>query len=281
MSEMYGDSQCLPAGLFSLGVGSRVVFGITGECPQRILQSSANDHLLVFASEVDVSKVKVQLECQSHWMGKPVHLQCSRPSGTDVRKFGVIGSVCSPTIPKGCVLGNVSKEGDVSLEFPLFSGNSPPEEDEETFAQWRYAVENAKFTSSPNAIHSWIFKSLRNPAAQVARNQGVGASIKQILCSLNATYGNVLPFDLLMRQFLAISQEPQKSVTDYVVRLEKIFSTIRENYPQDLAMVDRPQHLRERFYQGLRKELHQKITPFYRDSSIPYMQLLRMAREIE
>ena len=46
-------------------------------------------------------------------------------------------------------------------------------------------------------------------------------------------------------------------------------------------MVDRPQHLRERFYQGLRKELHQKITPFYRESSIPYMQLLRMAREIE
>ena len=84
-----------------------------------------------------------------------------------------------------------------------------------------------------------------------------------------------------MRQILAISQEPQESVTDYVVRLEKIFSTIRENYPQDLVMVDRPQHLRERFYQGLRKELHQKITPFYRDSSIPYMQLLRMAREIE
>ena len=33
MSVMYGDSQCLPADLFSLGVVSRVVFGITGECP--------------------------------------------------------------------------------------------------------------------------------------------------------------------------------------------------------------------------------------------------------
>ena len=120
MSVMYGVSQCLPAGLFSSDVVSRVVFGITGECPQRIFQSSADDHLLVFASEVDVSKVKVQLECQSHWMGKPVHLHCSRPSGTDVRKFGVIGSVYSPTIAKGCVLGNASKEGDVSLELPFF-----------------------------------------------------------------------------------------------------------------------------------------------------------------
>ena len=149
MSVMYGESHCLPASLFSSDVVSRVVFGITGECPQRVFQSSTTDHLLVFASEVDISKIKVQLECQSHWMGKPVHLQCSRPSGTVVRKFGVIGSVHSPTIAKGCVLGNASKEGDVSLELPFFSGNPLPGEDEVTFAQWRYAVENAKFTSSP------------------------------------------------------------------------------------------------------------------------------------
>ena len=142
-------------------------------------------------------------------------------------------------------------------------------------------MESAKFTNSCFAIHSSIFRSLRNPAAQVAGNQGVVASIKQILSSLNATYGDVLPFDMLMRQFLYINQGSNEFVTGYVVRLEKIFSTMRENYPQELSMVDRPQHLRERFYQGLRKDLHQKMTPFYRDHNIPYMHLLRMAREIE
>ena len=70
-------------------------------------------------------------------------------------------------------------------------------------------------------------------------------------------------------------------MTNYVVRLEDIFSTIRENYPQQLSMVDKTQHLRERFYQGLKKEIHQKMTPFYRDEKIPYMQLLKIAREIE
>ena len=70
-------------------------------------------------------------------------------------------------------------------------------------------MENAKFTSSPSAIHSWIFRSLRSPAARVARNQGVGATIKEILSSLNATYGNVLPFDVLMRQFLEVCQDSQ------------------------------------------------------------------------
>ena len=46
-------------------------------------------------------------------------------------------------------------------------------------------------------------------------------------------------------------------------------------------MVDKTQHLRERFYQGLKKEIHQKMTPFYRDEKISYMQLLKIAREIE
>ena len=36
MSVLYGDSHCLPAGLFSPDIISRVVFGITGEFPQRV-----------------------------------------------------------------------------------------------------------------------------------------------------------------------------------------------------------------------------------------------------
>ena len=186
MSVLFGDSHCLPAGLFSPDLVSRVVFGITGECPQRIFQSSETDNLLVFAPETDISRVKVQLKCQSSWMGKPVHLQCVKPSGVEVRKFGVIGSIQSSAMAKGCLVGNICKEGDVSLELPFFSDNSTPGEDEVTFAQWKYAVENAKFTSSPTALHSWIFRSLRNPAAQVGRNQGIGASIKQILHRVGA-----------------------------------------------------------------------------------------------
>ena len=184
MSVVYGDSHCLPSGLFSPDLVSRIVFGITGECPQRVFQSSTTDNLLVFAPETDISRVKVQLECQSSWMGKPVHLHCPKPSGVHVKKFGFIDSVQSFAIAKGCLIGNVYREDDVSLELPFFIGNSPPEEEEVTFAQWKYVVENAKFTSSPTALHSWIFRSLRNPAAQVARNQGVGASISRFFLIL-------------------------------------------------------------------------------------------------
>ena len=75
-------------------------------------------------------------------MGKPVHLKCVRPSGNDVRKFGVVGSVHSAvTISKGIAVDHGVTEGDVSLELPFFCGNLPPEEDEVTLhnggMQWK------------------------------------------------------------------------------------------------------------------------------------------------
>ena len=84
MSVMYGDSHHLPAALFSPDLVSKVVVGVTGECPEKILTSPATDILLVFAPAADINRVKVQLECQFSWIGKPVHLKCKRPSGIDV-----------------------------------------------------------------------------------------------------------------------------------------------------------------------------------------------------
>ena len=103
----------------------------------------------------------------------------------------------------------------------------------------------------------------------------------KILSRLKNVYGNVFSFDELMRQFLNVFQHPYESVTDYVVRLEKAFATIRDNYPEKLEMVDKTQHLRERFYQGLKREIHQKLTPSYEDEEIPYVTLIKRARQLE
>ena len=91
MSLMYGDSHHLTVGLFGPEVVSRVVHGVTGECPEKILNSSNTDILLVFGPEADVNRVKVQLECQSSWMGKPIHPKCTRPSGTELKQFWCFG----------------------------------------------------------------------------------------------------------------------------------------------------------------------------------------------
>ena len=108
MRVLFGESHQLPAALFSPEVVSKVVVGVTEAYPDKILYSSVTDILLVYGSEIDINRVKVQLECLASWMGKPVHLQCVRPSGKELRKFGVVGIVQSPTtshrgilVPKG------------------------------------------------------------------------------------------------------------------------------------------------------------------------------------
>ena len=64
-------------------------------------------------------------------------------------------------------------EGDASLEWPFFSGKSTLECDEVNFSQWLSVVEGAQQSCSLAAIHAWIFRSVREPAAGVVRNLGV------------------------------------------------------------------------------------------------------------
>ena len=202
-----------------------------------------------------------------------------RPSGKDLRQFGVMGSIGPTPIPG--TNNHQGKEGDVALQLPFFNGNHPPGKDEVSFGQWLSAVEGAQLTGSSSALYCWISRSVREPAAQVLRNVSVGASIDTIVSSFKLKYGTVVTFDELMKRFLSVYQFPVESVTDYAVRLEKAFAEIRDNYPKQLGMVDKTQHLRERFYQGLRRRIHQKTTPWYGDGKISYMVLLKKARQLE
>ena len=102
-------------------------------------------------------------------------------------------------------------------------------------------------TSSPQALHSWIQRSVRETAVSLLTSIGVGASVDKILSSFKLAYGVVFSFDELMRKFLNVYQFATESVTDYVIRLEKAFALLRDNYPERLTMVDKTQHLRERF----------------------------------
>ena len=108
-------------------------------------------------------------------------------------------------------------------------------------------MEGAQQSFSLTTIYSWILRSVREPAVGVVRNLGVGAPLDMTLCHLKDVYGIVSSFDELMRQFLN------------VMKLEKLFAVIRDNYLKELAMVDKGQHLRERFHQGITKEIHQKL----------------------
>ena len=86
-------------------------------------------------------------------------------------------------------------------------------------------------TSSPTAVHNCIVRSVREPATSNVRSLDIGASIDDILNRLKTVYRNLSSFDELMRQFLNVLQSPYESVNDFVLRLEKAFAAIRDNYP--------------------------------------------------
>ena len=65
-------------------------------------------------------------------MGKPVYLKCTRPSGTNLKQFVVMGTIVSPAKVKGY---HLKREADASLELPFISGKTTPECDEENFSQ--------------------------------------------------------------------------------------------------------------------------------------------------
>ena len=278
MNVLYGESCQLPTTLFSPNLVGRVLVEVTGEYPEKVLYSSATDILLVYGSDVDINRVKVQLESLASWMGKPVHLECTRPSGKELRKFGVIGSVQPPSTP---TQQTQVPKGDTALQLPFFSGNTPPGKNEVPFSHWLSAVEGARLTSSSQALHSWIQRSVREPAASLLRSVGIGTSLDKILSSFKLAYGNVFSFDELMKRFLSVYQFATGSVTDYVVRLEKAFALLRDHYPEQLTMVDKTQHLRERFYRGLRPEIHQRLQSPYETEGTPYVTLLKRARQLE
>ena len=200
MSVVYGESYHLPATLFGPELVKQVVVGVTGECPEKIFHSSSSDILLVYGPKVDLNKIRVQLEYLASWLGKPVKIKCVRPSGVELKKFGVMGALPSPTSSQG----GGALLGDAALELPSFSGKDPPDEEEVTFDHWLSMVEVARTTSSPRALHDWIQRSVKEPAASLLRSLGKGVAIDKILSSFKLAYGNVLSFDELMKDFLNI-----------------------------------------------------------------------------
>ena len=153
----------------------------------------------MFSPKADINRVKVQLECQASGMGKPIHLQCVRPSSKDLRQFGVMGSI-GPTPTPG-TNNHQGKEDDATLQLSFFSDNHPPGKDKVSFGQWLSAVERAQLTKSSSALFCWISRSVREPAAQVLRNVSIGISIDTIMFSFKLKYGTVVTFDELMKSF--------------------------------------------------------------------------------
>lgn len=80
-------------------------------------------------------------------------------------------------------------------------------DDEVDFPQWKYHAKHAQQYFSPEAVRTWIYKSLRGAALQTVLNLDEGTPTIQIL-SMNLwfKYGSILSFDDLMKTYLNVAQ---------------------------------------------------------------------------
>ena len=200
-------------------------------------------------------------------MGRTVKAQCHKPSGTELQSFGVKGIIESLP-PEDKQIENLYGNADQTLHIPYFSASSTPAEDEVDLTQWVYHVKQAQQHCSSEVVRAWIYRSLRGAALLTVINLGEGIPTAQILYRLCLKYSSVSTFDDLMKAYLGIAQRPIELVTDYVVRLEHSYSRLCSEYPQRFDRNSQTQHLRKRFYQGLRREIQSRMTPSYNDNRV-------------
>ena len=112
-------------------------------------------------------------------------------------------------------------------------------------------------------------------------NLGEFIPTSQILSRLCLKYGSVSTFNDLMKVYLDLAQRPTESKTDYVVRLESSYSRLCSEYHQRFDCNSQTQHLRERFYQGLKREIQSRIAPSYNDNRVSYLTLIMQVRQLD
>ena len=172
-----------------------------------------------------------------------------------------------------------SPQGE-ALRISTFSGLTPPGKNEATFAQWIHEVRDAQARSPEPTIRNWISRSLRGPPADVVRNLGPQATVKDILHKLETMHGAVAPFDVMMKKLFSLSQERAETVTNYAIRLETTIASIHQDHPYQMTLAYMEASKRDRFFQGLKRSYRDSLRYLY-DTGAPYETILRAARKTE
>ena len=93
-------------------------------------------------------------------------------------------------------------------------------------------------------------------------------------------HGTVSPYDVMMRKLFSITQAKMEKVNHFATQLESTVADIRKNHAPKMNKASSEDHLRDRFYQGLRKNYRDCLRYLY-DTGAMYTQILKAARMAE
>ena len=130
---------------------------------------------------------------------------------------------------------------------------------------------------SKEQILQGIRRAVRGEVAEIVRRLGPGASVREVMCKLESTYGNIDTQETIMKKFYSCTQQAGESVTAFAARLEDHF-----NRGTELGCLSRSDThiLKGVLYQGLRRELKQ-LSAYKCDTISDYDRFKIELRKIE
>ena len=172
------------------------------ELPLQVWKLSECEVVVALREAANLEELQVSMLALQHWLGQKVQLTC---------RIASMGEILQATEPAEEPERNLSPDDQdtkflkmmedlhkltanphgEALRIPTFSGSTPPGKNEATFAQWIHEVRDIQARFPESTIRNWISRSFRGLPADVVRNLGSQATVKDILSKLETMHGAV------------------------------------------------------------------------------------------
>ena len=131
-------------------------------------------------------------------------------------------------------------------KFHTFSGDLKVKADVD-YETWRHEVMLAAEGNMQEAIREAMLQSLKGKAADMAWFSA-SYNVAETLAVLDATFGNVAPAPVLMKELHSESWIQGEAMSDYRTRLMDQMQRIHQLYPKEISEEETPTLLRDHFY---------------------------------
>ena len=98
---------------------------------------------------------------------------------------------------------------------------------------------------------------------------------------LTQEYEGVASSDVIFKDFYQLKQEKTEKVQIFSIRLRDMLTKLSLRFPDRVPKEDHDKILKDRFFYGIKSELHNSIRHLYDDDSVTFSQLLVKARRNE
>ena len=179
------------------------------------------------------------------------------------------------------ILQGLAEGGYIHAKTPKFENFfGDDKKNKLDFDMWERQVLSAATTHSGTAVKQAMMQSLKGQALMVISALPPESSWEKLLQALKIKYQDKAPYDVLMAQFYGTKIEPDEKCASFGTRLEQKLNQVSLQYPNKMSESMYWNCVRERFFDGLSKDMRTNLRTQF-DSGANYYRLLELARVVE